>query len=124
MPKSKAAYLVNDLLWDSRIRAAARAQGASAVRVHAWSDLDRMLGSGDLGLVLVDLEHPSAGQLVAQTKTILAAGVQVVAWGPHVASDPLAQAREAGIGLVLTRGAFAQRLESILKSLVAEQAGD
>lgn len=123
MPKSEVAYLVTDLLWDSRIRSTARARGTPATRVHGWSDLEPLLASGRIGLVLVDLEHPAGGEIVDQAGAIDAAGADLVVWGPHVAADLLARARAAGVGQVLTRGAFAQRLESILGALAGAGNG-
>lgn len=68
------------------------------------------LDLGDLAIELIAL-------------AVRSGSVRVVAFGPHVATDALAAAREAGAHTVLARGAFATRLPQILTDLAGGGGG-
>lgn len=91
------ALVAQDLLWQSRIRAAADASGR-AVRVPEDLDgLRTLLAEGVVDLVLVDLHHPRTDPLAAVRAAKEApAKVHVVAYGSHKDVERLRAAREAG----------------------------
>jgi CheY-like chemotaxis protein len=65
------------------------------------------LDMGDLGVDLI--------RRIRQDER--ARGVSIVAFGPHVAADLFAAAREAGADRVMARGAFAERLPEVVTTL-------
>ncbi len=138
-------YHAADLLWSTRIKAAAKDLGLSARPVRTIEMLDaRLADSSPTGLVL-DLETGETGlQLLmhlrgweanrAQTTCTplesrqrdadepaigdpqsIPHCLRVIAFGPHVAKDLLSRARDAGADEVLTRGAFDHRLADVLR---------
>lgn len=110
------AYLVADLLWDSKIRSAAAAARVPVRRVRSWSDLQALLTGPGVRAVLIDLEAEGAGEVVFHARELAERGVSSLAWGPHVAEETLEQARRAGIGHVIPRGRFARDLPAIVAS--------
>ena len=96
------AIAVSDLLFQSRIDAAARALG--------------------LAPCIAD----SAGAL-APTAAITdakAAGARVLAFGRHTEPATLRAARDAGADLVVPRSQLAEELPELLRSLLAAQEND
>lgn len=110
------AYLVADLMWQSRVTSAARAAGVPARRVRSWDETRTLLESGSVRLVLVDLTDPAADEIVSECPQIVEKGVQVMAFGPHVDTQALDRARACGAE-VLPRGALARRLDEIMGTL-------
>lgn len=102
--------LGDDLLFYSRIRAEAEALGLKAWQARDMAGLAARVRSGDIGLVLLDLDLMEAPEVLAACP----AGVSVVAYGPHVLADRLRQAREAGCVRVLPRSAFVKELPEIV----------
>lgn len=110
------AYLVSDLMWDSRISAAARASGVPARRVRSWDEARALLETGGVRLVLIDLTDPAGDEIVAQTPAIADFGARVTAFGPHVETAALDRARACGAEVV-PRGALSRRLDEIMGTL-------
>lgn len=102
--------LGDDLLFYSRIRAEAEAAGLKAWQARDMAGLESRLGSGNIGLVLLDLDLMEAPEVLAACP----AGVPVVAYGPHVLAERLRLAREAGCARVLPRSAFVKELPEIV----------
>jgi hypothetical protein len=71
-----------DLFFRSKLAAVAAAGGAALVARDAPCDL-----------VVVDVEAPGAAERI---RGLVAAGVAVLAYGPHVRAELLRAAREAG----------------------------
>ena len=107
--------VVNDLMFGSRIRAAAQQAGVNAVFVRNAVDLSARASAADLVVLDLDtrwLDAPAAiGSLKADPAT---AAVQIVAFGPHVDGDALTAARAAGADRVLARSAFVKLLPDLL----------
>jgi len=104
-------YCAADLLWATRIRAAADAAGVPARPVRSPDMLDARLADSDVRTLIVDLEAgPVALELVRRLRGPDAGArlraVHVVAFGPHVDRAGLDAARQAGADMVLPRGAF------------------
>jgi len=112
------AYTASDLLWSSRIKATADALGVPARRITNPGDLDALIEAGEIRLMLVDLEAEDAQVIISAFRgpnaSEPAEHIPTVAWAPHVLVDDLEFARRAGIDRVLTRGAFAANIETIL----------
>jgi CheY-like chemotaxis protein len=107
---------VNDLMFGSRIRAAAQQAGVSAVFVRTAADLLERAATANL--VLLDLETrwldapATISALKGATQT---ARVPVVVFGAHVDADALKAARDAGADRVLARSAFVKLLPELLR---------
>jgi len=109
-------YLVSDLIWETRIRSAAQAVGVEAMRVRQADELHKLFNENEVELFLVDLEAEGALEAVSAAAE-QAEDTRIVAWAPHVAATMLEQARAAGAGDVLARGAFARQLASLVESV-------
>jgi CheY-like chemotaxis protein len=117
-------YAAADLIWATRIKATAEDLGISARPVRSLEMLQARLADAPSdspvrGFV-ADLESPVALELITYLR---APGpgqpnpVRIVAYGPHIATDRLQQAKAAGADQVLPRGAFDRQLPEILKAL-------
>lgn len=112
-PSSDAVvFLSGDLMFASRVRAAAEA-----------SDLDFHFGGtvpdieAEIAWVIVDLATRSgAVDGLAETCQQKCPEAKLVAFGPHVHVARLEKARAAGIPTVLTRGQFDRVLASLFSS--------
>lgn len=139
------AYLASDLVWASRIKAAADALSIPCRPVRNLDMLNARITDGGLRALIVDLEapadltsvlihaakaatnhpqHTTSGSSAAPTHNPLGSApspIHVLAFGPHVARDRLQAARDAGADDVLPRGAFAAHLDDILIRLAGAQ---
>lgn len=114
-------YACSDLLWATRVKATADALGVAARPVRSVEMLEARLADSAPRALLVDLETGALGiELIA--RAVLEEGVRIVAFAPHVASEALGAAREAGAHRVLSRGAFADRLPDLVRELGAPGA--
>lgn len=103
-------FLSGDLIFASRVRAAATNHG----REFQLSGSIPSQGM-DVAFVIVDMSTRSKaieGLMIACAKWCPAA--RVIAYGPHVQVAKLKAAREAGVPTVLTRGQFDAALASDL----------
>ena len=103
---------VRDLVFRSKIQAAAERLGVPlrmAPRGTPLSEAARELGEGT---VLADLGEPGVLDEVRAAKA--AAPVRVVGFLGHLQADVARAAEEAGVDEVLTRGQFVQRLDDLL----------
>ena len=110
-------YLASDLLWASKIKGTADALGLPCRPARNAEMVRARLADSPVKAFIADLEAgPVAVELIALLK-VEAPQVQVVAFGPHVATEMLTAAHQAGAQRVMTRGAFADQLPALLKSL-------
>jgi DNA-binding response OmpR family regulator len=111
------AALAADLMFASRIRGAAAAVGVRVRIARRGSELLEWARAGEVHRVLVDLEIRSedAVDLVRSLRREGGEALEIVAFGPHVAVDLLAAAREAGATRVMARSAFSRELPDLLK---------
>ncbi|MEM9643441.1 MAG: histidine kinase [Planctomycetota bacterium] len=109
----KVLMLSGDLLFASRVRAAAESAGKSFSLSGNLPDQP----DGDVEYVVVDL---ATRFKVVEGLTVRCQDVcptaKVVAFGPHVQVDRLKAAREEGIQTVLTRGQFDSSLGTLFAS--------
>jgi threonine dehydratase len=114
--------VVDDLMFSSRIREAARAAGAEVTFVRRRADVDAALGAHRPGLVLFDLDRDALDPIGAIREirgTPEFSGVTVVAFGSHVKTERLQAAREAGADRVMARSAFVAELPKLLAAATA-----
>lgn len=115
-------YACADLFFATRIRSTAETLGVVTRPVRDADALQKRLDRIDDGkandpvaAVMVDLDlGDDAAALIAQAKAH-ADAPQVVAFGSHVATDVLEQARAAGADAVMPRSAFTAKLPSMLE---------
>jgi CheY-like chemotaxis protein len=106
--------LVEDLMFLSRIREAARGSGLEVTAVRRADDLAAI---SDGCLVLVDADSdrlPWGGVLDALREDPVLCALPVVAFVSHVHADRSEQARRKGASRVLARSAFVQELPRLL----------
>lgn len=109
---------VDDLMFLSRIRVAAEAQGLSVVSVRTVPDLVEA-SRQDARLVLVDLDArlPALEAITALKAEPGLANLPVVGFFSHVHAERGRQARAAGCAEALPRSAFVERLDGLLRNL-------
>ena len=109
--------VVDDLLFASKISAAAKAvQATVAFEKDASRVVDRVRAEQPT-LVIFDLDTPRlrALEMIAALRADpLTAAVPTLGYVSHVQTERIAAARSAGIGEVLARSAFATQLGEIL----------
>lgn len=109
---------VEDLMFLSRIREAAKAAGVEVRGLRRVADLLEAARESPR-LVLVDLDSPrlpAAEALRALRADAEAARVPVVGFFSHVHAERAREARAAGCARVLPRSAFVQELPHLLSS--------
>jgi hypothetical protein len=107
----KVLGCIHDLMFSTRVRDTAASLGHDCEIVRRAADVPGRLDGADL--LIVDLMVAGGGAVEALAAA-RAAGVVVAAYGEHVRADVLAEAREAGADMVLTRSEFVYRLPVIL----------
>lgn len=112
-------YSAADLVWATRIKSLADDMGIPCRPARNEKMLRDRLADSDVRTVLVDLEAPDQADQIFSVLRGETAGerekaIRIIAWGPHVAVDALSAARLSGADEVLTRGAFANTLPTLL----------
>ena len=113
--------VVDDLMFLSRIREAARGTGAEVRSVRGPKDLVEAARDGGR-LVLVDADSsrlPWAEALGALRADPSVAAVPVIAFLSHVHAERADAARAAGASRVLARGVFVQELPRLMAAAAA-----
>ena len=109
--------ILDDLLFTSKMRATAKQIGATlAVAKSRESALSEMRANAP-ALVILDLNNPRTDPLgiVADMKgDPVLAGIATVGFVSHVHTELIDAARKAGVGDVMARSMFAERLPQIL----------
>jgi hypothetical protein len=118
-------YHSADLLWATRIKGTAEAIGLAARPVRSTDMLDARLGDSPVKALIVDLDAPEiAMELINRLRGPNASPteklIRIVAFGPHVAVEAFASARNAGANQVLARGAFSRHLPEWLTALSSD----
>ena len=114
----KIVCLSSDLMTLSQLQGAAAACDTPFTSANSWSQAGKHTAEG-LALILVDLAlagvHTDMAEQIADLKQ---KGAKLVAFGPHVHEQKLAQAKAAGCDEVLSRGQLLSgvaMLESLLQ---------
>lgn len=110
---------VDDLMFASKIRAAAAPAGARVLFARSPEDLMAQARAERPSLVIFDLNstrlQPLATLAALRADPTLAT-VRTIGFVSHVQTDLIKAAREAGIGEVLARSAFSKNVGEILAS--------
>jgi hypothetical protein len=114
-------YCTNDLMFASKIAAECQAADVPVRPARTLDMLRARLDRVDDGKA----NHPVSVVFIELTRDDALAFIRlchshpdrpgVVAFGPHVETERLAAAREAGADEVLTRGAFTQQLPTLIR---------
>jgi hypothetical protein len=108
---------VRDLLFRSKITAAAERLGVSIRTPPRGQPLSEAARDLDGCTALVDLSEPGVLDEIRRVKA--AGGVRIVGFLGHLEADLAAAARDAGADEVLSRGQLAQRLDEVLRGAAA-----
>jgi CheY-like chemotaxis protein len=116
-PPPPVVVLVDDLMFVSRIREAAKA-GAIPVRTVRTAADALAACRGGARTVIVDLDTPRLP--VMETVAAIAADpalvdVHVIGFYSHVETERAREARAAGCGTVVPRSAFVRQLDELLR---------
>jgi len=109
--------VVDDLMFRSKIKAAARQLGVDVAFVRSSDAALAEMQTNSPALVILDLNNPRSNPLgiVAGMKDDPAlASIPTVAFVSHVQTDLIDAAHAAGVDHVLPRSAFTARLTEIL----------
>jgi len=116
-------YLVQDMLFTSKIRETAKSFGLSVQSVRDPAALVAGAAAGDTKLVILDLRLPAAlDALSALGADPVASGVPSVGFIDHEKLDVMDAATARGCGQVMAKGSFANGLPRLLGSLVPPPA--
>ena len=113
-------YLTRDLMFSSRVAAAAVSQNLLLSVIDSVERLREKCAGQAVGLVFIDLEliADNVADNISQIREA-APGATLVAYAGHVKESLLNQAAAADIDMVLTRGQFNQRSAELLKNFLA-----
>jgi CheY-like chemotaxis protein len=116
---ANAVFLTGDLMFASKVQAAASRTGKRLDVVMSPAALLDRVHAG-IRLVLIDLTAPGLDirELVPKLKAI-AAPPAIVAYAPHVHEQTLVSAAEAGCDTVLTRGQFNAQMDGLLQTYLS-----
>lgn len=110
---------VADLMFSSKIRAAASATGAAVEFARTAADVLERVRVRKPRLLVVDLNGGAALDPIGTIARLKGdpdlEGVRVVGFVSHVQSETIAAARAAGIDEVLARSAFVAKLPGLLR---------
>lgn len=109
--------LSTDLMLISTVSGAASSLGVSCESVSSASEAVAALQISASGILCLDLGQHQAAALPS---TDLPPEVfrRAIAFGPHVHTQRLQEARDAGFGSVISRGQFLARLTDLLKERI------
>jgi len=109
--------VVDDLMFTSKIRAAASQAGVTLTFVRSSEAALREIRKQAPSLVIFDLNNPRTdpmGTMAAMKQDAALASIPTVGFVSHVDSAVITAARNAGVGEVMARSAFTERLGQIL----------
>jgi glycerol-3-phosphate dehydrogenase len=118
-PKVKTLALLRDILFRSRIDAAAQALGIEVAYASDLEQARRQLEEVKPVTVFVDLSDAvwSNENVYREIRTVMG-GARLVGFASHVDLKRLSAARSAGFDLTLSRSEFTSRLPELLKGRV------
>lgn len=116
--------LSDDLIFASRITGTARALGLTMKPASSVAALQALVLAQAPGAVIVDLANPglSIAELISWLSANTPRKPRVIAYGSHVDTATLRQAREAGCDLVLPRSKFVEDLPTQLPTWLIPEA--
>ncbi|MCH7994915.1 MAG: hypothetical protein IIB57_10805 [Planctomycetes bacterium] len=118
-----AVVVLNDLIFETKIRSTAAAVGAQVAFARSPADLSRLLAGEDRVLVIVDLNSSDADPMGAIRAARDASNVErIVAFVSHVDTDLAEEGRAAGASEVMPRSRFSATLEKLLGDAASVQS--
>jgi hypothetical protein len=124
-------YFASDLVWATRIKGVADDLGIPARPVRNIEMLEARLADSPVAGLIVDLDAPETAlalvqhlreweaRKTAENQGTIREPLRIVAFGPHVETQALAQAKLAGADAAMTRGAFHHQLAQVLTAVAA-----
>ncbi|MBW3582874.1 MAG: DNA-binding response regulator [Euryarchaeota archaeon] len=109
---TRCLVAASDLMAWSRIANIVRAAGMEPVQVRKAEALGDP--AEDVGAIVVDLGDPAGGVAAVARARSAHPGARIVAVGPHVHTDLMSGAKEAGADATLPNSAVADRLGALL----------
>ena len=109
--------ILDDLMFTSKIRLAANQLGVAVTFARSSDAALADMRKNSPALVILDLNNPRTdplGTLAAMKADAALAGISTLGFVSHVDTGAIDAARQAGIGEVMARSAFAERLPDIL----------
>lgn len=106
--------VIDDLIFRSRIHAAAESAGAALTVLPSTADAAALRDAAP-SLVLVDLGAPAAIDRIRDLRALPGPPATIVAFVSHVRADLIVAAREAGADRVLARSAFVAELPALMR---------
>jgi DNA-binding NarL/FixJ family response regulator len=107
--------VVDDLLFGSKIRAAADAASAPLTMLRSSMDVAATLRDAGGSLLIVDLGASAAIDRIRDVRALPGPPIAIVAFASHVRGDLIADARAAGADRVLARSAFVAELPALVR---------
>jgi CheY-like chemotaxis protein len=118
--------VISDLMFRSKIDAAAREAGIPLRVAKSVEQLERHLGNVTPAVVLMDLEMEGldAGVMLGRLRaTPAAANVPVIGFAGHTNIEVIRAARADGVQ-VMARSAFVAELPALMERIAANSRGD
>lgn len=115
-------YRTADLMFGSKIQATCVAHGVRAHPCRTTSKWEAFLKEGmEPRVLLIEVGQGQEGSLeLIRIARRQRPGVRIIAFGPHIDTEGLRAAHEAGAGETLTRGAMAAQLEEMVRQWGAD----
>ena len=118
-PRSQIVILCADLMFQSQITGAARLNGFSFTCVLSLAQAIGELTNEFPQLLIIDLNQPEIDwELLTRTLQNYPQ-LNSIAYGPHVDTETLQQARDAGCDQVLPRSQFSANLPRLLQTALS-----
>lgn len=118
-PRSQIVILCADLMFQSQITGAARLNGFSFTCVLSLAQALGELTNELPQLLIIDLNQPEIDwELLTRTMQQFPQ-LTSIAYGPHVDTEILQQARDAGCDQVLPRSQFSANLPRLLQTALS-----
>ena len=119
-PSKTVVLFASDLMLSSTVSGFAASAGVKFQSADDISSLQAAVAGADETLLLMDIGLPgfSAGDVaMAVPGEVLE---RAIAYGPHVHTEKLQAAENAGIGTVISRGRFSSQIGQLISAFAAE----
>ena len=113
-PEIEIAVFIRDLIFETKIKSTAQSLGIGAATVRSIVDLDSLLASASVRLLVVDLNSAGPAGLDGIRAAKKLTGLRVLAFVSHVDAELASLASEAGADEVLPRSRFTAQLPELL----------
>lgn len=113
-------FVATDLMLTSTVSGFASAAGVGVRVISTVSEMSEVDVDFDNCLVLIDLGLPGL-DISALTQQLSAHTIsRAIAYGPHVHTEKLRAATDAGVGAVLSRGQFSAQVGQLIRTFAAD----